>query len=345
MTAFQWIFIVFSAVQAVRHLVRLRRPRASRLLESAFLAAWVGAIIVLINQEATMELARWLGIHRGADVFVYSFCFVSLWAHYQMYVRYKHVETCNTLLVRELAIDSAAVPDTAATRSGNPKHAGVWIVIPAFNEGKRLPLVLEGLLPGYRNITVVDDGSRDDTSEAARRYPVHVLRHRINRGQGAALQTGITYSLLQGAEAIVTFDADNQHQPADLPRMLAPVLRGECDVMLGSRFLGDSSNVPPGRRLLLRAARLVTWATSGLLLSDAHNGLRVLSRKAAEAIHLHQDRMAHASEIYDQISRARLTYREMPVTIRYTAETLAKGQSAGNAVNVLFHYLFGKLQK
>src|SRR5262245_34787424 len=134
MNAFQWIFVTFSAVQAVRCLFRLRRPRVSRSLELVFLAVWVGAIVVLINHEATMELARWLGIHRGADVFVYSFCFFSLWAHYQMYVRYKHLETCNTLLVRELAIDSVVVPGAAGTRNGRAEHAGVWIVIPAYNE-------------------------------------------------------------------------------------------------------------------------------------------------------------------------------------------------------------------
>lgn len=345
MSYFQWIFITFSAVQAVRCLLRLRRPRTHRLLELGFLAAWVVAIIVLINHEATMELARWLGIHRGADVFVYSFCFFSLWAHYQMYLRYKHLESCNTLLVRELAIDTAVMPHAGAQRNGRAEHAGVWIVIPAYNEAKRLPLVLEGLLPEFRNVVVVDDGSRDSTCETACRYGVHVLRHRINRGQGAALQTGMTYSLLHGAEAIVTFDADNQHQPADLPRMIDPVLAGDCDVTLGSRFLGSSSNVPVGRRLLLQAARLVTWISSGLLLTDSHNGLRVLSRKAAQAITLRQDRMAHASEIYDQIARAGLVYREVPVTIRYTDETLAKGQHAGNAVNVLFHYLFGKLRR
>ncbi len=172
-----------------------------------------------------------------------------------------------------------------------------------------------------------------------------MLQHRINRGQGAALQTGMTYSLTRGAEAIVTFDADDQHSPADLPRLLQPVLSGECDVTLGSRFLGGNSNVPWARRLLLRAARWVTWATSGLLLSDSHNGLRAFSRRAALAIYLRQDRMAHASEIYDQIAQDRLTFREVPVTVRYTSETLAKGQSAANAMNVLFHYLFGKLRK
>ena len=344
MNAFQWIFVTFSAVQALRCLVRLRRPRTHRLVELGFLAAWVGAIVVLVNHQATMELAAWLGIHRGADVFVYSFCFFSLWAHYQMYLRYKHLENCNTLLVRTIAIDTAVSPPDAGGGT-DPADEAVFVVIPAYNEARRLPQVLEGLLPEYRNVVVVDDGSQDNTYTAASRYPVHLLQHRLNRGQGAALQTGITYSLLRGAAAVVTFDADNQHHAADLPRMLEPVLAGACDVTLGSRFLEGGSNVPWTRRLLLRAARLVTWVTSGLPLSDSHNGLRVLSRKAAQTIYLRQDRMAHASEIYDQIARSGLTYREVPVTIRYSAETLAKGQSAANAANVLFHYLYGKFRR
>ncbi len=345
MNAFQWIFITFSAIQALRCLIRLRQPRSQRLVELGFFFAWVFLLVLLTQPDATMAVANALGIQRGTDLIVYSFCFFSLWAHYQMYVRYKHLETCNTIMVRSLALEHAHQPVTAGGRNGQESAAArVFIVIPAYNEANRLPAVLEGLLPEYDNIVVVDDGSYDGTAEVAGCYPVHVLRHRINRGQGAALQTGISYCLEQGAEAIVTFDADNQHQPGDLPRMLDPVLGGECDITLGSRFLEGTSNVPPGRRVLLQAARLITWATSGLFLSDSHNGLRVLSRKAAQTIVLRQDRMAHASEIYDQIAAAGLSYREIPVTIRYTADTLAKGQSAGNAVNVLFHYLYGKFR-
>lgn len=351
MTVFQLIFLVFSGVQAARAALRLYRGR--RAFEFIHLAVWVLAIGLLLRPEVSSFVAQQVGIGRGADLLTYILCFVSLGVYYQFYVRYRSLQQYATLFSRFLAIDRAAVPpavfpglDGAARspdRAAMGGKDGVYIVIPAFNEGERLRKVLAGLLGEYRNVVVVDDGSRDDTHHVACQFPVHALRHWINRGQGASLQTGITYSLYRGAEFIITFDADGQHQSTDLARMLEPVMRGECDVTLGSRFLGGDSNVPPARRLLLQAARLFTRLTSGLRLSDSHNGLRVFSRKAALTINLNQDRMAHASEIYDQIARANLTYREIPVTIRYTSETLAKGQKGAASLRIMFHYLFGKL--
>ena len=125
--------------------------------------------------------------------------------------------------------------------------------------------------------------------------------------------------------------------------LLEPVLSGRCDIALGNRFLSNRSNVPPFRKVVLQLGRLFTYLTSGLRVGDCHNGYRAFSRKGAEAIHMKQDRMAHASEIYDQIKSARLAYVEVPVTIRYTAETLAKGQKLSNSLSVLFHYLYGKI--
>ena len=224
---------------------------------------------------------------------------------------------------------------------------GVFIVVPAFNEGGRIEQVLADLGDLYGRVVVVDDGSTDCTSRLVGGGSSTILRHAINRGQGAALQTGMTYSLSQGARFVVTFDADGQHQVADIPAMLEPVTSGEVDVALGSRFLGQdsNSNVPLLRSWMLRAGRWFTWFTSGLYLTDCHNGFRAFSRSAAERIDLRQDRMAHASELYDQIRAAGLTVREVPVSIRYTAETLAKGQSLANSVNILIQYLLGKVPR
>ncbi len=224
--------------------------------------------------------------------------------------------------------------------------AEVFVVIPAYNEAARIGPVLDGLLSLYAglNVVVIDDGSTDQTAQLAAQRGAIVLRHVINRGQGAALQTGITYSLLRGANYIVTFDADGQHNPADLPALLEPLAAGKCDVALGSRFLGRAPDLPALRRLLLYAGTVFTRLTSGLKLTDCHNGLRAISRQAAHNIQLRQDRMAHASEFYDHIRRAGLRYLEVPVTIKYSAETLSKGQKGLNALSVAFHYLFGKVR-
>jgi glycosyltransferase involved in cell wall biosynthesis len=219
----------------------------------------------------------------------------------------------------------------------------VFIVVPAFNEGRRLSAVLDDLATTGHQVVVVDDGSRDRTMEVGRRHGCYVLRHSFNRGQGAALQTGITFALREGADAIVTFDADGQHQTSDLPALLEPILSRRCDVALGNRFLSRGSNVPAFRKAILQLGRVFTFMTSGVRVGDCHNGYRAFSRKGASAISMKQDRMAHASEIYDQIQHARLSFEEVPVTIRYSAETLAKGQKLSNSISVLFHYLYGKI--
>lgn len=207
-----------------------------------------------------------------------------------------------------------------------------WVVIAAYNEGNRLAATLQ-TLANYHTI-VVDDGSVDDTFEVARRHATWVLKHPINCGQGAALQTGIDFALSKGAAAMITFDADGQHDASEIPDLVAPVNSGEADVVLGSRFMGRTVNMPASRRWLLRSAILFTRLTNGLRLTDTHNGFRCLSADAARRIRIRQPRMAHASEILDQIARLKLRYREVPVTISYSEESLAKGQRTGDAIRI-----------
>ncbi|MBI4719291.1 MAG: glycosyltransferase family 2 protein [Planctomycetes bacterium] len=215
----------------------------------------------------------------------------------------------------------------------------VFIVIPAYNEAERIGRTVAEMRAEYPQVVVVDDGSSDATAAAAATAGAQVLRHVINRGQGAALQTGIEYALRRGAGFVVTFDADGQHDVADVAGLLSPILRGECDITLGSRFLGGAEGLPRTRRALLRAAVLFTRLISRVRLTDTHNGLRAFSRRAAAKLDITLDRMAHASEIIDQIRRSGLPFREVPVRIRYTAYSLAKGQSARGALRILFDYL------
>lgn len=222
--------------------------------------------------------------------------------------------------------------------------ADVWVVIPAYNEAPRIERTLTELLQQFDGtVVVVDDASRDDTADRVARFPVWLLRHPINCGQGAALQTGIEFALHHGADVIVTFDADGQHDASEIAHLIAPVLSGETDVTLGSRFLGTSRNIPVLRWLTLKLAILFTRFTSGLALTDAHNGLRAFSRHAASSIQIQQPRMAHASEILDEISRHGLRYREVPVTVTYLPETLEKGQSAWGALRITGHLLAGRI--
>ncbi len=218
----------------------------------------------------------------------------------------------------------------------------VWVVVPAFNEAPRIAGVLHAL-GAWPNVVVVDDGSTDGMADALADSRVWRIRHSVNFGQGAALATGIRFALRKGADYIVTFDADGQHDVGDLDRLLSPLARGQADIAFGSRFLGRSVDLPAGRRLVLTAAVRLTRLLYGLRVTDAHNGLRAMTRRAAALIRITTNRMEHASEILECVREQRLRWTEVPVTIHYTRESLAKGQRTAAAFPLAARLLLEKL--
>ncbi len=217
----------------------------------------------------------------------------------------------------------------------------IFIIIPAFGESLAIFDVLTNLSAlGYR-IVVVDDGSKDGTFEIANSFPVIAVRHAINLGQGAALETGMEVARRLDADYIVHFDADGQHDPLDIEQLLKPLLAGETDIVFGSRFLeAKAVGLRIEKKILLKAARWLNYCFTGILLSDAHNGLRAMNKKALHAVKLNQAGMAHASEILGIVRKKLLRYKEIPVHIRYTDYSKQKGQGISNAINIVFHLLF-----
>lgn len=216
----------------------------------------------------------------------------------------------------------------------------IFIVIAAYNEGKSIAKVISGLKKaGYNNIAVVDDGSRDNTYEIIRNSGAHALHHIVNRGQGAALKTGIDYALNNGADIIVTFDADGQHMVEDIPAMIKPIIKKECDATIGSRFL-KKTRMPLLRRITLKIGVLIMWLFYGVKMTDAHNGFRALSKEAAKKIEITSDRMEHASQIIEEIYRKRIKYKEIPVTIRYTDYSMGKGHGGFRQACRVFGRMF-----
>jgi polyprenyl-phospho-N-acetylgalactosaminyl synthase len=216
-------------------------------------------------------------------------------------------------------------------------NGDVWVVIPVFNEAQVLQSVVESALTVFPNVVCVDDGSRDGSVEAVLRTRAHLVRHPVNLGQGAALQTGLSYARAQpGAEYFVTFDADGQHRLEDAQKMLDMARSPDVDLVLGTRFAEHAATVPLAKRLILRTAVLLSPAGRKLKLTDAHNGLRVLTRPVVEDLHITMNGMAHASEIVSYLGRSSWRVREVPVSIRYTDYSRSKGQSLLNGVNILF---------
>lgn len=224
----------------------------------------------------------------------------------------------------------------------NPEN--LWIVIPAYREAATIGNVVASLRAlGYGNICVVNDGSPDNTAALARAAGAHVLEHIVNLGQGAALQTGVEYALLNGAQYVCTFDADGQHASRSVGDLYDALRSADADVALGSRFLDKESNVPMLRRLLLQAALLFTRFHARIDVTDTHNGLRLFARRAAEAIRIEQPGMAHASEILQKIGAAKLRFVEVPVSISYDANAPRKGQSGFDSVKILLDLLYRSL--
>ncbi len=221
----------------------------------------------------------------------------------------------------------------------------VWVVAPAYNEGTVIAGVLQKLVATGHQIVVVDDGSHDDTRAQAEAFAVHVLSHCVNLGQGAALQTGLTYALKNGAKYVVTFDTDGQHDVADIAKLLSALESGPYDVALGSRFLGTDSAVgmPWAKRVLLKAALRYTKTFGAMKVSDTHNGLKAFTASAAGKIELTQNRYAHGDQLLAQLHEHRMRFVEVSVTVHYTPYSIRKGQKLSNAFNIVWDSLMERL--
>ncbi len=219
----------------------------------------------------------------------------------------------------------------------------LFVIVPAYNEAKNIGRVISGLFSqGLQNIIVVDDGSTDQTASIAGAAGAIVLRHEVNRGQGASLQTGNEYALAHGVSAVVHFDADGQFNPVDIAKAFAVMKDKNIEVVLGSRFLDNRSKMPWTKKyIVLPVARLINHLLTGLKLTDVHNGFRILSRTALEKIKISQDRMAHNSEIIKQIKQKKLSYLEYPVEVTYNEY----GQGVGGGIRIIWEILQGRLTR
>lgn len=224
--------------------------------------------------------------------------------------------------------------------------SSIFVVVPGFNEGSVIAQTIQPLLDKEYSVVFTDDGSTDNTSQVLKDMNIYYLRHPVNLGQGAALQTAMKYCLqISKAKFVVHFDADGQHAVSDIEHSVKAMIEGEFDIVLGSRFLKkeDKLKVPIIRRMILYLGRVINWLFYGLWLSDSHNGFRVLSREALKKINLHENGSAHASEILGQIKKEKLRYKEVSITIIYTAYSIGKGQSSWAAFNIFIDLILRKL--
>lgn len=225
------------------------------------------------------------------------------------------------------------------------RYSDVWIIVPAFNEATVIGDVIAGVRSVFDRVVCVDDGSADDTAGVARRAGAHVVVHPVNLGQGAAIQTGVEFARAQpGARLFATFDADGQHQVADLVRMIDHLDTTGLDIVIGTRFGSPAATaaVPALKRLVLRAAVRCSPRIRRLGLSDAHNGLRVFNRHVADHLEITLNGMSHAGEFIALIAENHWRVGEEPIEVIYTDYSKSKGQPLLNGVNIVFDGLVRK---
>ncbi|HTM86252.1 MAG TPA: glycosyltransferase family 2 protein [Mycobacterium sp.] len=224
-------------------------------------------------------------------------------------------------------------------------HPDVWIIVPAFGEAAVIGDVIADIRAVFDHVVCVDDGSSDDTAAIARHAGAHVVRHPVNLGQGAAIQTGVEFARRQpGARLFATFDADGQHRVQDVQRMIEHLDATDLDIIIGTRFAAPAAAaaVPPLKRLVLRAAVRLSPRIRRLGLSDAHNGLRVFNRRVADRLDITMNGMSHAGEFIALIAENHWRVGEEPIEVLYTDYSKAKGQPLLNGVNIIFDGLLRK---
>ncbi len=208
-------------------------------------------------------------------------------------------------------------------------NPNIFIIVPAYNEEKNLESVLSQLSKEYHNIILVDDASTDHTAQIAKKFPITLLQHKINRGQGASLETGNQYAFNNGADIIVHFDADGQFLVKEIKDIIQPIIQENYDVVLGSRFLEKKSKMPwLKKNLLFPIARLVNKIFGGINLKDPQNGFRAFQAQLTPKLRMHQDGSAHCSEFLYQVFKNKLKIKEVAVTINY--QKFGQGLFNGN---------------
>lgn len=210
--------------------------------------------------------------------------------------------------------------------------AKIVAAIPCFNEERCIGSVVIKAKKYVDKVVVIDDGSADATSEVATEAGASVHQHDHNRGYGAAIRTALEKGKQLEADVMVILDGDGQHDPKDIPKLVKPILDGEADVVIGSRFLGQGKKPPFYRRIGQRVLTTVTNVGSGQRVSDSQSGFRAYSSKALNALNLAEDGMSVSSEIQFAISKSGLRVAEVPIDVSYIDKTKRNPVSHGSSV-------------
>ena len=210
----------------------------------------------------------------------------------------------------------------------------VLIMLPAYNEELTIGSVV-ALAKKYGDVLVVDDGSEDRTFEIAQNAGAVVLKHDVNRGKGQALKTGFEYALSKDYDVVVCLDADGQHNPDEIPLLLEPIIKGEADLVVGSRYLNESKKkIPLYRRFGLWVLNITTKMAANVEI-DSQSGFRALNKRALESLDLSSDDYAIDADMIVKASEKGVRLGEVPITVRYDVPNKHKKNPLIHGLGVL----------
>lgn len=219
----------------------------------------------------------------------------------------------------------------------------IYVLVPVFNESKKIEEVISNLKKHFINIVAVNDGSDDNSLKVLKKLKVKVINHSHNLGQGASISSGLKYiSSIKDIYAVITFDADGQHQTDDAVSFAKEILSSDVDIIFGSRFINHEKNIPFLKRKVLRIVNFFTRYFSKINLSDSHNGLKAIKTSVIDKLEFKSNRYAFESEIIHSVSKNNLSYKELPTNILYTAYSKKKGQKILNGFLILEDLLKAK---
>lgn len=208
------------------------------------------------------------------------------------------------------------------SRKTSPK---VIAAIPCFNTEPFVVDIVSKARKYVDQVVVIDDGSHDGTAEAARAAGALVINHGINRGYGEAIKSCFEAAKANAADVLVVLDGDGQHNPDEISRLLAPIIQGEADLIVGSRFLTNEHNMPQYRRFGIGVITLLWNFGSKVKVSDAQSGFRAYSKKIFETLPLSEKGMSISIESLEKARRKRATIKEVPISCSYVPSTLNFG--------------------
>jgi len=360
----QFVVIIASVIFIIFGIDLYKRKKMNILHFLVFFLGWGLVILFAFKIDLLNQFWQYFGVARGADLFVYIGLIVLFYFYFDLLNKNTKGKMQLTKLISQEAINRTYLKNKEKiNRRKNKWEKDDYIFhIRIRNEAITIGKVIDDIIQaGFNKILIINDWSIDGSLEILEQKQkeyhdkfILIISHTINRGGGAANQTGYNFIKQHGKKLQIkrgiTFDADDQMNIDDIPKFLSKIKELEkkdkkIDLLVGSRFVngGSRENIPPLRTLILKISKLVTFLFYGTKISDPHCGLRVIHLNTFKQFHLTADGMHYANEINEQIKKYKMQYREIPIHIRYTDYSLKKGQKNFNSIHLGFEMIYKKL--